>query len=96
VSTDPFQPSGGTPVTSGALDPGSGHEPPAAPSPGTIDLHSNAVDLNQVLTPQEREAYKQNLLSPGMAPWLVVVLSAVTYWPGRRPVRTSASTIPSR
>jgi hypothetical protein len=35
--------------------------------------------LNQVLTPQEREAYKQNLLSPGMAPWLVVVLSAVTY-----------------
>src|SRR6476661_4869686 len=79
MSADPFQPPGGTPVTSGVLDdPGSGLEAPATRSPGTVDLYSNAVDLNQVLTPQEREAYKQNLLTPGMAPWLVVVLSAVT------------------
>jgi hypothetical protein len=78
MSANPFQPPGGTPVTPGVLDLGSGQEPPAAPSSGTVDLYSNAVDLSQVLTPQEREAYKQNLLSPGMAPWLVVVLSAVT------------------
>jgi hypothetical protein len=78
MPTDPFQPPGGTPATPGVLDPGSLQVPPAAPSHAAVDLYSNAVDLNQALTPQEREAYKQNLLTPGMAPWLVVVLSAVT------------------
>ena len=78
MSTNPFEPPGGTPATPGVLGPVPVHEPPAAPTLGTVDLYSTAVDLNQVLTPQEREAYKQNLLSPGMAPWVVVVLSAVT------------------
>jgi hypothetical protein len=76
MSADPFQPPGGLPTTPGVLDP-----VPVSPdvaTPGTVDLYSTAVDLNQVLTPQEREAYKQHLLSPGMAPWAVVVLSAVT------------------
>ena len=78
VSTNPFEPPGGTPAAPGVLGPVPVQEPPAAPSRGMVDLYSTAVDLNQVLTPQEREAYKQNLLSPGMAPWVVVVLSAVT------------------
>lgn len=78
MSTNPFQPPGGTPATGGVLDLGSAQGQPAGPSHGTVDLYSDAVDLNQVLTPQEREAYKQHLLTPGMAPWLVVVLSAVT------------------
>jgi hypothetical protein len=78
MPTNPFQPPGGTPAGGGALDPGSAQGPPASPRPLTVDLYNDAVDLNQVLTPQEREAYKQHLLSPGMAPWLVVVLSAIT------------------
>jgi hypothetical protein len=78
MSTNPFQPPGGTPATTGVVDLGSGQGPAAGPDLGTVDLYSNKVDLAQVLTPQEREAYKQNLLTPGMAPWLVVVLSAVT------------------
>ena len=75
---DPFQPPGATPATPGVLDPVPVHDRPAAPDLQTADLYSTAVDLNQVLTPQEREAYKQNLLSPGMPPWVVVALSAVT------------------
>lgn len=77
MSTEPFQPPGGTPATPGVLDGVPVQEPLAFPGRGTVDLDSTAVDLNQALTPQEREAYKQNLLSPGMAPWLVVVLLAV-------------------
>ena len=42
MSTDPFQPPGGTPATPGVLDPVSEKKPPAAPSvesPGPGLLH---------------------------------------------------------
>lgn len=80
MSTDTFQPPGGTAATPAVLGPLPAQAPPGGAGPGftAVDLYSSAVDLNQVLTPQEREAYKQNLLSPGLAPWVVVALSAIT------------------
>jgi hypothetical protein len=37
------------------------------------------VDLNQTLTPELQEAYKHNLLTPGMPAWAFVFLSVITF-----------------
>ena len=46
---------------------------------GAVDLYSPAIDPNQVLAPEQRAAYMQHRLQPGLAPWLVVVLSIFTF-----------------
>lgn len=44
-----------------------------------VDVYSDSVDLNETLTPELREAYKHNLLTPGMPAWVFVILSVVTW-----------------
>lgn len=56
--------------------------PPVAPLPVgglglAVDVYSESVDLNQVLTPEERELYKQHTLR-SFPTWLAVILSIVT------------------
>jgi hypothetical protein len=72
VSTDPFQPPGSV------SPPG----PLLLPDPGqisTIDVYNDSVDLNEALTPELHEAYKHNLLTPGMPAWAFVTLSVITF-----------------
>jgi len=78
VSTNPYQPPGSV-------------SPPGylgSPGPGRIvcggelwavDVYSDSVDLNQTLTPELQEAYKHNLLTPGMPAWAFVILSVITW-----------------
>lgn len=44
-----------------------------------VDVYSDSVDLNQTLTPELREAYKHNLLTPGVPAWAFVILSVITF-----------------
>jgi hypothetical protein len=78
VSTDPFQP------------PGAVSPPGSLPRLGlgqtengrelcAVDVYSDSVDLNETLTPELREAYKHNLLTPGMPVWAFVFLSVTTF-----------------
>jgi hypothetical protein len=78
VSTDPFQPPGANPGGPGLLQ----QPPPPPPGGGqvrTADLYSESVDLNQALTAEQREAFKQNLLTPGVPVWAFVTLSIITF-----------------
>ena len=43
-----------------------------------VDVYSDSVDLNETLTPELREGYKHNLLTPGMPAWAFVFLSVIT------------------
>ena len=78
MSTNPFQPPG-------AVSPPGPHP---WPCPGqtenggqlsAVDVYSDSVDLNQTLTPELQEAYKHNLLTPGMPAWAFVFLSVITF-----------------
>ena len=51
--------------------------PPAFVGPGA-DVYSEAVDLNQVLAPEQRELYKQHTLT-SFPTWAAVVLNVVLF-----------------
>ena len=53
--------------------------PPVGGAVMTADLYNELVDLDRTLTPEQREAYKQHQLTPGLPPWAFVVLSIITF-----------------
>jgi hypothetical protein len=78
VSTNPFQPPGTVPRPGPTLWPGSGGEENGGEITAA-DVYNDSTDLNQALTHGQREAYKRNLLTPGMSGWAVAILSTITF-----------------
>jgi Domain of unknown function (DUF4234) len=76
ASSDPFRPPAAGSGVPGAL------VPPVETRRQVrdlgVDLYSDTVDLSQVLTPEQREAYARHSLTPGMPTWVFVVLSVIT------------------
>lgn len=78
MSTNPFQPPGAVPPLRPLRGPGAGLTENRSQL-WAVDVYSDAVDLDQTLTPELREAYKHNLLTPGMPAWAFVFLSVITF-----------------
>jgi hypothetical protein len=78
VSTNPFQPPGSVSPSGYLLPPGPGPMEHGSQL-WTVDVYSDSVDLNETLTPELREAYKHNLLTPGMPASAFVILSVITW-----------------
>lgn len=86
MSTGPIEPGAGpSPPLGGTPDPPSGAAQAQPPVPAAevgpawaADPYRETTDLTQIYTPEQREAYKQNTLTPGLPPWAFVVLSILT------------------
>lgn len=78
MSIDPFQPPGSVSPSGILLRRGPGQTENGVQL-WAVDIYSDSVDLNHTLTPEQREAYKHNLLTPGIPASAFVILSVITF-----------------